>query len=637
VLVAPSSIAFITNTVTQQYILLMRSLRFVVRTGLLSAGVVAQSANNIRQFISVNRRCEPIDYYYEFLQTETAISRWARDDLEDLLRTTHSQVTPFFGSEAGQDDVLEALIEMDSSSLESINLFYSDLDAPRYPLDRSGWVPEHVCPVFMSTVVQNEFDAAFSDLHNIRPVHPILHESARGTQFFGVCPTCIELLEQGSNTCICGDFFQPPDSVRGVVARAWLYMQLRYPDVPLSNCHLEQLLAWHLQHPPTQEERNRNDRICSEWQGNRNPFVDFPELAFSIRVQESSCDTSTHHGDINGGNDHGFNSGNLLGSLPVIDTNDNDLEDGNLELEVDTSEDISHERDWNFGNTPLLVGPLPTVDVGDNDLEDGDLELDTTGTDGTDGGDIWDNIFTREGEDVDYCAELMPGDIYFYVMQASPSRMGFIPLIDLPKNLTLYMSDTLSFASSTSMVRIANDIPDTPMLRITLEEDMVKGNPFGYGRNLLLGYDWEVVTEPITVRGKAIGGDELFLFCYDNQDQLRLLSALTTNGSFQDAETSEFLLNKGFGKVILPEPMDYYVYNGPHYSINDSYQRALMNPFNWLGFDLSSPPDTNGGGSSGTTDDFFAKPLRSSGSMLVVGGWTTILILSQCLATWIVT
>jgi hypothetical protein len=568
---------------------------------LLVLSLLAESTRTVGA--SVNKRCAPIDYYYEFLQTETGPNRWAREDLEDLLRSTHSQVTPIVGSRAGEGDVLEALIEMDGlPQQQSIQLFYSDnLTAPQYPLDRSGWEPENVCPLFMSSVAQNDFDAAYSDLHNIRPVHPLLHESVRGTQYFGICPTCIELFEQGSDTCICGDFFQPPEASRGVVARALLYMQLRYPDIKISNCHLEQLLAWHVEFPPTPKERERNNLICSKWQGNRNPFVDIPELAWSIRVRESSCDEFVHHGDVNGGNDHGYSTKDLLGSLPIFDL----------------------------------------IDTG-NDLEDGALEFDTEDDDFAGSN----NIFARQGDVnpgdvVDLCAELMLGDIFFYVMQASPSRMGFIPLIDLPKGLTLFMSDTLSFASSssTSMVRIANDFPEIPLLRITLEEDMVKGNPFGYGRNLLLGSDWEVVTDPITVRGKAIGGDELFLFCYDNQDRLQLLSALTTNGSFRDdAATSQFSLEKGFGKVVLPEPMDYYVYNGPHYAGYDPYQKALMDSVNWLGFDLTSPPDYSGGGTSGAVGDIFAKEaIQSSASgetrRRMFGGWTTttILVVFQCL------
>jgi hypothetical protein len=92
--------------------------------------------------------------------------------------------------------------------------------------------------------------------------------------------------------------FLPPASHRGDVARAILYMDLRYdgdePDtvnLVVSDCpenvpvgsagmgYLSQLLQWHLDDPPDEGERIRNDEICANWQGNRNPFVDYPELA----------------------------------------------------------------------------------------------------------------------------------------------------------------------------------------------------------------------------------------------------------------------------------------------------------------------------------------------------------------------
>lgn len=90
----------------------------------------------------------------------------------------------------------------------------------------------------------------------------------------------------------------PPADVRGDVARAILYMDLRYEgdegsttlDLVVSDCpetvpdgagmgYLSQLLQWHIDDPVDDDERERNEKVCANWQGNRNPFIDFPELA----------------------------------------------------------------------------------------------------------------------------------------------------------------------------------------------------------------------------------------------------------------------------------------------------------------------------------------------------------------------
>jgi endonuclease G, mitochondrial len=73
-----------------------------------------------------------------------------------------------------------------------------------------------------------------------------------------------------------------PELGRGAVARATLYMLLRYANqvdwarsdyVPE---RLPTLLAWHREHPVSDYERHRNAAI-HERQGNRNPFIDHPD------------------------------------------------------------------------------------------------------------------------------------------------------------------------------------------------------------------------------------------------------------------------------------------------------------------------------------------------------------------------
>ena len=52
---------------------------------------------------------------------------------------------------------------------------------------------------------------------------------------------------------------------------------------------LESLLTWHCEEEVTQEEITRNDRV-QKWQGNRNPFIDYPELVEEIYGKKCDSD-----------------------------------------------------------------------------------------------------------------------------------------------------------------------------------------------------------------------------------------------------------------------------------------------------------------------------------------------------------
>lgn len=68
-----------------------------------------------------------------------------------------------------------------------------------------------------------------------------------------------------------------PEYGKGIVARATLYFLLRYPGaIDRSQVDVTLLLEWHRSFPVTRYELHRNLAIF-ELQGNRNPFIDFPE------------------------------------------------------------------------------------------------------------------------------------------------------------------------------------------------------------------------------------------------------------------------------------------------------------------------------------------------------------------------
>lgn len=146
------------------------------------------------------------------------------------------------------------------------------------PRELGNYNCEHVVP-------QSWFNKSHpmkADLHHLF-TEEIQCNGSRGNLEF-------EELETGQEIPSCGtlnpgDSFEP-GAGKGEVARATLYFVTRHPgyvgDGRETNlADVETLLQWHRQYPVTDYERHRNDKI-EEVQGNRNPFIDFPELAEKV-------------------------------------------------------------------------------------------------------------------------------------------------------------------------------------------------------------------------------------------------------------------------------------------------------------------------------------------------------------------
>lgn len=90
-----------------------------------------------------------------------------------------------------------------------------------------------------------------------------------------------------------GTVFEPNDEYKGDFARTYFYFATRYKGVATSGYgaevfssaypyitkwQLDMLLRWHEQDPVSQKELDRNEAVYESRQGNRNPFIDYPEL-----------------------------------------------------------------------------------------------------------------------------------------------------------------------------------------------------------------------------------------------------------------------------------------------------------------------------------------------------------------------
>ncbi|TAE85080.1 MAG: T9SS C-terminal target domain-containing protein [Bacteroidetes bacterium] len=92
--------------------------------------------------------------------------------------------------------------------------------------------------------------------------------------------------------------FEPIDEYKGDIARGLLYMVTRYENSvstwsgtavldgsvfpAYKQWHLNLLLKWHNQDPPSNREIIRNNAIANGIQNNRNPFIDSPQFAHRI-------------------------------------------------------------------------------------------------------------------------------------------------------------------------------------------------------------------------------------------------------------------------------------------------------------------------------------------------------------------
>lgn len=151
-------------------------------------------------------------------------------------------------------------------------------------------IPDNTVINCEHTWPQSKFTAAFpeetqkSDLHHLF-VTSSQANSARGNNPFGEIDGQAPAANCDASAIGKGTdpetqksilIFEPPVEHRGNVARAIFYFSVRY-RMAIDSMQEATLRRWHQEDPPTAIDISRNTQI-QELQGNRNPFVDFPEM-----------------------------------------------------------------------------------------------------------------------------------------------------------------------------------------------------------------------------------------------------------------------------------------------------------------------------------------------------------------------
>ena len=221
----------------------------------------------------------------------------AENKVDQALRTALHNIIddhiefPYTNSATDTWDILQ---ESDADPVNSNNvlLIYTreSVNGPQEYNGGSGWNREHVW-----AKSRGDFGTATgegTDVHNLRASN-INVNSTRNNYSFDNCDTnCSQSF--GNYYSGSARVFEPRDQDKGDVARIIFYMEVRYEgdngeeDLEMTNNILfynneprhgvrSTLLEWHELDPVDDFERNRNDVIYS-YQGNRNPFIDHPEL-----------------------------------------------------------------------------------------------------------------------------------------------------------------------------------------------------------------------------------------------------------------------------------------------------------------------------------------------------------------------
>ena len=227
---------------------------------------------------------------------------------EELLQTLRTLLTDTHTYQTSYDECrdLAVITDCENGDGTSINLLYSSFvtDMQGYINNtKKGWNREHVWPKSLGGF---NTSGAGSDLHHIRPTDSSLN-GTRGNDKYGNVEGGTEMygtvVTNGAHGGKKGgSLMEPLDNVKGDVARICLYVYIRYGG-ELSKCSsitnvfesIETLLQWHAMDPVDTWEMGRNEVVYGI-QGNRNVFIDYPELAWQIFGREVPEDYVTPSG-----------------------------------------------------------------------------------------------------------------------------------------------------------------------------------------------------------------------------------------------------------------------------------------------------------------------------------------------------
>lgn len=207
-----------------------------------------------------------------------------KNNLRSLITNTHKHTTTY--------EELKKFTPKSDASLTNpskVVLIYSRKEVQGTWSDGGYyWNREHVWPKSLGGFGTS---GAGADLHHLRPEDPVVN-STRNNFPFGEVKSGNKVKMSSQNggeytdNYLGGGYFEPQDCAKGDVARILLYLITRYANLETKGItvvaqSMKMILEWNELDPVDEWEMQRND-VTEGYQGNRNPFIDHPELAREI-------------------------------------------------------------------------------------------------------------------------------------------------------------------------------------------------------------------------------------------------------------------------------------------------------------------------------------------------------------------
>ena len=220
-----------------------------------------------------------------------------REALYDIIRV-HTRLS-YSSSSTDTWDVLK-VSDADPTNATNVMLIYAGIpvNGPQEYNNNQGWTREHVWPKSLGGFATSA--GVGTDVHNLKPCNGGLNSLRSNHEYdelgTGGSPVNFNGSATGSRYNGSAGLFEPRDDIKGDLARIILYMDLRYegqagePDLILREALnsggktfavMSTLLDWHFQDTVDAFELRRN-HVIDSMQGNRNPFIDHPELVHYI-------------------------------------------------------------------------------------------------------------------------------------------------------------------------------------------------------------------------------------------------------------------------------------------------------------------------------------------------------------------